>query len=106
MCIRDRSVTCAYMIPVDEINVSELAAIQFSILNSHCFATAKEYRAQMAVGIHAGVVSGLVHMAAKLCMNRTGMAILMLLSKVGDHLAHNVQEVVLQKLKVKCVDIV
>ena len=60
----------------------------------------------MAVGVHAGEVAGLTHVAAELGVDRAGMAILMLLGVVRDHLAHDVQQVVLQELQIEAVDVV
>ena len=100
------AVTGADMIPVDEVDVRELAAVQDAVLDGHRLAAAEEDGAQMPVGIHAGEVARLVHIAPELRMDRTGVAILMLLGKVGDHLAHDVEQVVLQKFQIERVDVV
>ena len=94
------------MIPVDEVDVRKLAAIEDAVLNGHGLTAAEEDRAQMAVGIHAGVIARLVHIAAELCMDGAGMAVLMLLGKVGNHLAHNVEQIVLQELQIERINIV
>ena len=100
------TVTGADMIPVDEIDVCELAAIQNAVLDSHGLAAAEEDRAQMAVGVHAGVIARLIDVAAELRMDGAGMAILMLLGEVGDHLAHDVEQVMLQVFQIERVDVV
>lgn len=99
------TVTGADMIPVDEIDVCELAAIQNAVLDSHGLAAAEEDRAQMAVGVHAGVIARLVHIAAELRVDGAGVAVLMLLGKIGDHLAHDVEQVMLQVFQIERVDV-
>ena len=100
------AMTGADMIPVDEVDVRELAAVQNAVLDGHGLAAAEEDGAQVAVGVHAGVIARLVHIAAELCMDGAGMTVLMLLGKVGDHLAHDIEQVVLQVLQIERVDIV
>ena len=94
------------MVPVDEVDVSEFAAIQLAVLNGHGLAAAEEDGAQVAIGIHGGVVAGLVNIAAELCVDGAGMTIVAFVDVVGDHLAHDVQQVVLQELQVEGVDVV
>jgi len=60
----------------------------------------------VTVGIHGGEVAGLVYVSAELSVYRTGVTVLMLLSKVGDHLSHDVEQVVLQELQVKGIEVV
>ena len=100
------AMTGADMIPVDEIDVCELAAIQNAVLDSHGLAAAEEDRAQMAVGVHAGVIARLIDVAAELRVDGAGVAVLMLLGKVGDHLAHDVEQVMLQVFQIERVDVV
>ena len=100
------TVTGADMIPVDEIDVCELAAIQNAVLDSHGLAAAEEDRAQMAVGVHAGVIARLIDVAAELRVDGAGVAVLMLLGKIGDHLAHDVEQVMLQVFQIERVDVV
>ena len=100
------AVTGADVIPVDEVDVCELAAIEDAILDGHRLAAAEEHGAQMTVGVHAGEVARLVHIAPELRMDRTGVAVLMLLGEVGDHLAHDVEQVVLQKFQIERIDVV
>lgn len=100
------TVTGADMIPVDEVNVRELAAVQNAVLDGHGLAAAEEHGAQMAVGVHAGVIARLVHIAAELRMDGAGVTVLMLLGEVGDHLAHDVKQVVLQVFQIKRINIV
>ena len=94
------------MVPVDEIDVSELTEVQLAILDGQRLAAAEEYRAQMAVGIHGGEVAGLVNIAAELSMDRAGMTVVTFVHEVGDHLAHDVQKVMLEVLKVEGVEVV
>ena len=96
----------ADVIPVDEVDVCELAAIQNAVLDGHGLAAAEEDGAQVAVGVHAGVVARLIDIAAKLRMDGAGMAILMLLGEVRDHLAHDVEQIMLQVFQIERVDIV
>lgn len=100
------TVTGADMIPVDEIDVCELAAIQNAVLDGHGLAAAEEHGAQVAVGVHAGVVARLIDVAAELRVDGAGVAVLMLLGKVGDHLAHDVEQVMLQVFQIERVDVV
>ena len=100
------AVTGADMIPVDEVDVGELAAVQNAVLDGHGLAAAEEDGAQMAVSVHAGVVARLIDVAAELRMDGAGVTVLMLLSKVGDHLAHDVEQIVLQVFQIERVDIV
>ena len=100
------AVTGADVIPVDEVDVCELAAVQNAVLDGHGFAAAEEHRTQVAIGVHARVVARLIDVAAKLRMDGAGMAVLMLLGKVGDHLAHDVEQVMLQKFQIERVDVV
>ena len=100
------AVTGADVVPVDEVDVGELAAIQNAVLDGHGLAAAEEHGAQVAVGVHAGVVARLIDVAAKLRMDGARMAVLMLLGKVGDHLAHDVEQIMLQKLQIERVDVV
>ncbi len=99
------AVTGADMIPVDEVDVGELAAIEDAVLDGHGLTAAEEDRAQMAVGVHAGVIARLIDVAAELRVDGAGVAVLMLLGKIGDHLAHDVEQVMLQKFQIKRVDI-
>ena len=100
------TMTGADMIPVDEVDVGELAAVENAVLDGHGLAAAEEDGAQVAVGVHAGVVARLIDIAAKLRVDRTGMAVLMLLGEVGDHLAHDVEQVMLQVFQIERVDVV
>ena len=93
--------TGADVVPVDEVDVGELAAIQNAVLDGHGLAAAEEDRAQMTVGVHAGEVARLVHIAPELRVDRTGMAVLMLLGEVGDHLAHDVEQIMLQVFQIE-----
>ena len=99
------AMTGADVVPVDEVDVREFAAVQNAVLDGHGLAAAEEDGAQMAVGVHAGVIARLVHIAAELCVDGAGMTVLMLLSEVGDHLAHDVEQVMLQVFQIERVDI-
>ena len=100
------AVTGTDMVPVDKVDVRELAAIEDTVLDGHGLAAAEEDGAQVAVGVHAGVVARLIDIAAKLRMDGAGMTVLMLLGKVGDHLAHDVEQVMLQVFQIERVDVV
>lgn len=100
------TMTGADVIPVDEVDVGELAAVEDAVLDGHGLAAAKEDGAQVAVGVHAGVVARLIDIAAKLRMDGAGVTVLMLLGEVGDHLAHDVEQVVLQVFQIERVDVV
>ena len=100
------SVTRADMIPVNEVHMCEFASVENAVLDSHSLTSAEKYRAKMTVRIHARVVAGLVYVSAELCMNRPGVTVLMLLGKVGNHLAHDVEQIVLEIFKLEAVDIV
>ena len=100
------AVTGADVVPVDEVDVGELAAIEDAVLDGHGLTAAEEDGAQMAVGVHAGVVARLIDVAAELRMDGAGVTVLMLLGKVGDHLAHDVEQIMLQKLQIERVDVV
>lgn len=100
------TMTGADVVPVDEVDVGELAAIEDAVLDGHGLAAAEEHGAQVAVGVHAGVVARLIDIAAKLRVDRTGMAVLVLLGEVGNHLAHDVEQVVLQVFQIERVDVV
>ena len=100
------AVTGADVVPVDEVDVGELAAVEDAVLDGHGLAAAEEDGAQVAVGIHAGVVARLIDVAAKLRMDGAGVTVLMLLGKVGDHLAHDVEQVMLQVFQIERVDVV
>ena len=99
------AMTGADVVPVDEVDVREFAAVQNAILDGHGLAAAEEDGAQMAVGVHAGVIARLVHIAAELCVDGAGMTVLMLLSEVRDHLAHDIEQVMLQVFQIERVDI-
>lgn len=99
------AMTSADVVPVDEVDVREFAAVQNAVLDGHGLAAAEEDGAQMAVGVHAGVIARLVHIAAELCVDGAGMTVLMLLSEVGDHLAHDIEQVMLQVFQIERVDI-
>ena len=60
------SVTSAYVVPVDEVNVSKLTAVKNAVLNSHGFASAEEAGTKVTVSVHAGVITGLVNKSAEL----------------------------------------
>lgn len=100
------TMTGADVIPVDEVDVGELAAVEDAVLDGHGLAAAEEDGAQVAVGVHAGVVARLIDIAAKLRMDGAGVTVLMLLGEVGDHLAHDVEQVVLQVFQIERVDVV
>ena len=90
--------TSAYVVPVDEVDVSELTEVKNAVLDGDGFASAEEYGTEVTVGIHRSEVTGLVYVSAELSVYGAGVTILMLFSKVGDHLSHNVEKVVLQEL--------
>ena len=94
------------VVPVDEVDVCEQTKVKSAVLDGQGLATAEEYGTKVTVGVHGGVVAGLVDVSAVLSVDRTGMTVLMLLSEVGDHLSHNVEQVVLKILKVERIDIV
>ena len=98
--------TGADVVPVDEVDVCELAAVEDAVLDGHGLAAAEEDRAQMAVGVHAGVVARLIDVAAELRMDGAGVTVLMLLGEVGDHLAHDVEQIMLQVFQIERVDVV
>ena len=100
------SVTCTNVVPVDEVNVSEFTAVQNAVLNGHGLAAAEEYGAEVTVGVHGGVVAGLVYVAAELSVDRTGMTVVTFVSVIGDQLTHNVEQVVLQILQIERVNVV
>jgi len=100
------TVTSTNVVPVDEVNVSELTTVKNAVLDSHSFASAEEAGTKVSVGVHRSEIAGLVYESAKLRVDRTGMTVLMLLSKVGDELSHNVEKVVLKVLEVKRIDVV
>ena len=83
------------VIPVNKVDVREQTEVELAVLDGERFASAKEYGTQMSVGVHAGVVTRLVYVSAVLSVYRSGMTVLMLLRKVGDHLSHYVEKVVL-----------
>lgn len=99
------TVTGADVVPVNEVDVRELAAVQNAVLDGHGLAAAEEDRAQMAVCVHAGVIARLIDVAAELRVDGAGVAVLMLLGKIGDHLAHDVEQVMLQVFQIERVDI-
>ena len=88
--------TSTDMVPVDEVDVSEFAAIQLAVLDGHGLAAAEEDAAQVAVGVHGSEVAGLVDVTAELSMNRAGVTVIALVGVVGDQVTHDVQQVVLQ----------
>jgi len=100
------AMTGADVVPVDEVDVREFAAVQNAVLDGHGLAAAEEDGAQMAVGVHAGVVARLIDIAAKLRMDGAGVTVLMLLGEVGDHLAHDVEQIMLQVFQIERVDVV
>ena len=100
------AVTGADVIPVDEVDVRELAAVENAVLDGHRLAATEEHRTQVAIGVHARVVARLIDVAAELRVDGAGVAVLMLLGKVGDHLAHDVEQVMLQKFQIERVDVV
>ena len=100
------TMTGADMIPVDEVDVRELAAVENAVLDGHGLTAAEEDGAQVAVGVHAGVVARLIDVAAELRMDRTGMAVLVLLGEVGNHLAHDIEQIMLQVFQIERIDIV
>lgn len=100
------TMTGADVIPVDEVDVRELAAVENTVLDGHGLAAAEEDGAQVAVGVHAGVVARLIDVTAELRMDGAGVTVLMLLGEVGDHLAHDVEQVVLQVFQIERVDVV
>ena len=100
------SVTRADMVPVNKVDMCEFAAVKNAVLDGHSLASAEEYRAEMTVGVHARIVAGLVYVSAELRVYRTGVAVLMLLGKVGNYLTHDVKQVVLEIFELKAVDIV
>ncbi len=100
------TMTGADVVPVDEVDVCELAAVQDAVLDGHGLTAAEEDGAQVAVGVHAGVIARLIDVTAELRVDGAGMAVLMLLSEVGDHLAHDVEQIMLQVFQIERVDVV
>ena len=98
--------TCTYVVPVDEVDVSELTAVKNAVLDGHGLASAEEAGTKVTVGVHRGIVAGLVNKSTELGVDRTGVTVLMLLCKVGDHLSHYVEKVVLKILEIERVDVV
>ena len=96
----------ADMVPVNEIDVGEFTAVEDAVFDGHRFAAAEEDGAEMAVRVHAGEVAGLVDIAAELEMDRAGMAVLMLFREIRNHLAHDVEQIMLEVFDVEGVDVV
>ena len=94
------------VVPVDEVDVSEETEVELTVLNGESLASAEEYGTEVTVCVHGGVVTGLVYVSTVLCVYGTGVTVLMLFSKVGDHLSHDVEKVVLKELEVEGIDIV
>ena len=94
------------VIPVDKVDVSEETEVKLAVLDGEGLASAEEYRAKVTVGVHGGVVAGLVYVSAVLSVDRAGMTVLVLLSEVGDHLSHDVEKVVLKELQIEGVNVV
>ena len=94
------------VIPVDEIDVSKQTEVELAVLDGERFASAEEYRTKMSIGIHTRIVTRLVYVSAVLRVYRSGVTVLMLLSKVGDHLSHDVEKVVLKELEIEGIDVV
>ena len=94
------------VVPVDEVDVCEETEVELAILDGEGLASAEEAGTEVTVCVHGGVVTGLVYVSAVLSVDRAGMTVLMLLSKVGDHLSHDVEKVVLEVLKVERIDVV
>jgi len=84
----------------------KFAAVHFAGFDRKCFAAAEKTAAQVAVGIHAGVIARFVHIPAELRVDGAGMAVLVLLRVIRNHLAHNIQQVVLEVFQIKTVHIV
>ena len=99
------SATSYNVVPVDKVNVCEETEVQLAVLDGKRFASSKEAGAKVSVCVHAGVIAGLVYVSAVLSVDRTGVTVLMLLCKVGDHLSHNVEKVMLEILKVERIDV-
>ena len=93
------------MIPVDEINVGELAAVQRPVLDGHGLAPAEEHAAQMPVGVHAGIIAGLPDIPAELRVQRAGVAVLVLLGIIGDQPPHDIEQVVLEVFQIEGIQV-
>ena len=94
------------VIPVDEVDVREETEVELAVLDGEGLASAKEAAAEVTVCIHGGIVAGLVYVSTVLSVDRTGVTVLMLLSKVGDHFSHYVKKIVLEVFEVEGIDIV
>jgi hypothetical protein len=94
------------VVPVDEVDVCEETEVELAILDGEGLASAEEAGTEVTVCVHGGVVTGLVYVSAVLSVNRARMTILMLLSKVGDHLSHDIEKVVLEIFEIERIDIV
>ena len=97
---------CADVVPVNEIDMSEFAAIQDAVLDGHALAATEEDGAEVAVGVHAGEIAWLVDPAAELEVHRARMTVLVLDGEVWNHLAHDVEQVVLEVFEVEGIDVV
>ena len=71
------SATSDDVVPVNEVDMSEETKVNLAILDGEGFASAEEAAAQVTVGVHAGVVAGLVNVSAVLRVDRTGVTVLM-----------------------------
>ena len=76
--------------------MGKLAAVQNAVLDGHGFTAPEQYGAQVAVRVHAGIIPGFLHIAAELGLDRAGMAVLVLFGKVGNHCAHDIQQIMLR----------
>ena len=83
------------VVPVDKVDVSEQTEVELAVLDGKSLTSTKKYGTKMSVSVHAGIVARLVYVSAVLSVNRSGVTVLMLLSKIGDHFSHNIEKVVL-----------
>ncbi len=100
------SVTSANVVPVDEVNVSELTAVKNAVLDGHGLASAEEAGTKVTVGVHRGEVTGFVYESTELSVDRAGMTVVTLISVVGNHLSHDVEKVVLEILEIERINVV
>ncbi len=97
------SAASAYVIPVYEIDMSEFSAVKNAVFDGHGLASAEEDGSEMAVGVHAGEIAGLVDESSEFSVDGSGMTVISFVCVIGYHLAHYVEQVVLQILKIEAV---
>ncbi len=100
------TVSFADLIPVDEVNKSEITKGKLAVFHNDGFASAEQAGTEVSIGVEASLGLLIRESKRKLYVLRAGMMILTLGTAGGDKLLHNLDDIHLQELSAEVINVV